>query len=667
MTHTFPLLQDLIIILLASVTIAFIFNRLRQPTIVGFMLTGVLIGPYGLGLIKDIKAIETLAEIGVMLLLFTIGLEFSLHRLLKMKREVLLGGGLQVVITTGLITLIAYLSGRAIGQAIFFGFLVALSSTAIVLKSYVERTETDAPHGKVGIGILLFQDLSIVPMMLLIPILVGKEGTSPLSVAVTFGVAMAAVAGIIFVARIVIPFLLNRIVKLHNPEVFIIFIVLTGLGAAFLTSSFGLSLALGAFIAGLVLSESEYSHQVAADMLPLRDVFNSIFFVSIGMLLSLTALGEDWLTVLAWTLLLIAGKTLLILAVVKFLGYSLRVSATAAVGLAQIGEFSFILAQAGLLQGLFPEADYQRFLGAAILSMMATPFLIKAAPRIGHALQRLQKSEPSPDIQGRKFEPKLRDHVIVVGYGLNGRNLARVLRNADVPYLVVELNSELVRAASLQGEQFIFGDATRREILHRAGLEDARILVLAISDPTASRHIVGIARLTNPRIKIIARTRYMEELPELLRLGANDVIPEEFETSIEIFTRVLRDYEISPDEIEQQAMEIRREGYQMLRKLSVLACEATSEDRVLVSTEAVKLSADSAACHKTIKELMLRTQTGITVVAVVRNGYREVNPAADFKLLAGDVLLLLGKPEQIASAIEQFGGSYQETTTGVTL
>ena len=648
-------------ILLASVAIAFIFNRLRQPTIVGFMLTGVLIGPYGLGLIKDIKAIETLAEVGVMLLLFTIGLEFSLHRLLKMKRAVLLGGGLQVVITTGLVTLIALLIGRAIGQSIFFGFLVALSSTAIVLKSYVERAETDSPHGRVGIGILLFQDLSIVPMMLLIPILVGKEGTSALRVAITFGVATAAVAGIIFVARFLIPFLLNRIVKLHNPEVFIIFIVLTGLGAAWLTSSFGLSLALGAFIAGLILSESEYNHQVAADMLPLRDVFNSIFFVSIGMLLSLTALASDWLTVLAWTFALIAGKAILILAVVKVLGYSLRVSVTTAIGLAQIGEFSFILAQAGLLQGLFPESDYQRFLGAAILSMMATPFLIKAAPRIGHALQRLQESEPLPEIQGRETESKLRDHVIIVGYGLNGRNLARVLRNADVPYAAVELNSEIIRAASLQGEQLIFGDATRREILHRAGLKDARILVLAISDPTASRHIVGLARLTNPQIKIIARTRYMEELPELLKLGANDVIPEEFETSIEIFTRVLRDYEISPDDIEQQAMEIRREGYQMLRKLSVLACVATGEDLVLVATETVKLSADSVASGKTIKDLMLRTQTGTTIVAVVRNASREVNPAADFKLLAGDVLLLLGKPEQIALAVEQFGSNSQET------
>ena len=464
MPHTLPLLDDLLLLLLASVPIAFIFNRLRMPTIVGFMITGVLIGPYSLRLIKDAAAIEALAEIGVVLLLFTIGLEFSLRRIIEMKRLVLVGGGSQVALTVILVTGIAYYLNRPIGQAIFFSFLFALSSTAIVLKSYVERAEIDSPHGRAGVGILLFQDLSIVLMMLLIPILGGQEGSSSTRIALTLGAALAAIAAIILAARFVVPYLLYHIVKLRSPEVFIIFVVLMSLGTAWLTSQFGLSLALGAFIAGMVLSESEYSHQIVADILPFRDVFNSVFFISIGMLLSLSALAADFLTVLAWVSALITGKAILVLAVVRLLGYSLRVAAVTGLGLAQIGEFSFILAKAGLAQGLLSDIDYQRFLAASILSMIATPFLIKAAPRIGYALQSVWSpgSLLEPTVTGfNPEEPDLRGHVIIVGYGLNGRNLARVLRRVKITYLVLELNAETVSEANTQGERIIYGDATR--------------------------------------------------------------------------------------------------------------------------------------------------------------------------------------------------------------
>jgi K+:H+ antiporter len=320
MPHDLPLLGDLLVLLLASVPIAFLFHRLRLPTIVGFMITGVVIGPYGLGLIRDAHAIEVLAEIGVVLLLFTIGLEFSLRRIVEMKRLVLLGGGAQVGATTLLVTTVAYLWGRPVNQAVFFGFLFALSSTAIVLKSYIDRAEVDAPHGRAGVGILLFQDLSIVLMMLLVPVLGGREGTSAARVALTLGAALAAVAAVILAARKVVPFLLHHIVRLRSPDLFIIFVVLMSLGTAWLTSQFGLSLALGAFIAGMVLSESEYSHQVVADILPFRDVFNSVFFVSIGMLLSLGALWADLPVVLAWVGALVIGKALLVLAVVMLLG-----------------------------------------------------------------------------------------------------------------------------------------------------------------------------------------------------------------------------------------------------------------------------------------------------------------------------------------------------------
>lgn len=661
MPHSHPLLQDLLVLLLASVPIAFIFHRLRLPTIVGFMITGVLIGPHGLGLIADVQAIEVLAEIGVALLLFTIGLEFSLRHMLEMRRLVLLGGSLQVVLTTLLVSGVAYLLDRPINEAIFFGFLFALSSTAIVLKSYIDRAEIDAPHGRAGVGILLFQDLSIVPMMLMLPILSGHQGTSAAKITLTLGVAVAAIAIIIFTARTVVPYLLYHIVRLRSPEVFIISVVLLSLGTSWVTSQVGLSLALGAFIAGIVLSESEYSHQIVADILPFRDVFNSVFFISIGMLLSVSALVGDISTVLAWVGALILGKALIVLAVVRLLGYSLRVSTMTALGLAQVGEFSFILAKAGLPEGLLSESDYQRFLAASILSMIATPLLIKAAPRIGYALQSAfaPGSLLEPTVSGfDPQEPDLRGHVIIVGYGLNGRNLAKVLRRTGVPYLVMELNAEAVREATAQGERIIYGDATRKEVLHHIRLEHARILVLAISDPVASRHTVRLARQMNPAIHIIVRTRYMTEVPDLRELGADDVIPEEFETSIEIFSRVLREYGIARHVIQRQVAAIRSEGYQMLRmpSLPIVDMREIAEALESASTETLFVEADSIAVGKTIGELKLREKTGVTIIVLTREGQTDINPGPETRIQAEDVLVLLGGAEQIDRAIEEING-----------
>ena len=658
MPHTLPVFEELLLLLLASVPIAFLFNRLRLPTLVGFMITGVLIGPYGLGLIREAEAIDFLAEIGVVLLLFTIGLEFSLRRILEMRRLVLFGGGVQVGLTVALVAALAHLLGRPAGQSVFFGFLFALSSTAIVLKSYVERAEIDAPHGRAGVGILLFQDLSIVPMMLLVPVLGGGEGVSTARVALTLGAAAAALGLIIVTARKVVPYVLRHIVSLRSPEVFIISVVLLCLGTSWLTSQFGLSLALGAFIAGMVLSESEYSHQIVADILPFRDVFNSVFFISIGMLLSVSALWADLPTVLAWVGALVVGKALIVLAAVRLLGYSLRVALMAGLGLAQIGEFSFILAKTGLGAGLLDGGDYQRFLAASILSMIATPFLIKAAPRLGYAAQTLFGSDSKLEPTVAHFRPEdapvLRGHVVIVGYGLNGRNLARVLRRVRVPYVVLELNSEAVREAGAEGERIIYGDATRREVMHHVHIEHARILVIAISDPTATRHTAWLARRMNPDIHLIVRTRYMSELKDLRELGADDVIPEEFETSIEIFSRVLKEYGVARHVIHRQVADVRSEGYQMLRTPSLTLAEVGEIADALggASTETLVVEHGWPADGRTIGELRLRTLSGATLITVVREGRTEINPGPDFRLEADDVLVLLGSPEQIDRAVE---------------
>jgi CPA2 family monovalent cation:H+ antiporter-2 len=659
--HTPPLFTDLLLILLVSVPVAFLCLRLKLPLLVGLMLTGIVIGPYGLGLIRELEAIEILAEIGVILLLFTIGIEFSIRRLREMRRLVLLGGGLQVVLTVAATAVVAVLFGRPFSQAVFFGFLVALSSTAIVLKSYAERREIDSPHGRAGVGILLFQDVSIVLMMLLVPILGGQGAASFGAIAKTLGGSLIALILIVAAAWFLVPLILKHVVRLRSPEVLILTAVLISLGTSWITSQFGLSLALGAFIAGMVLSESEYSSQINADILPFRDVFNSLFFVSIGLLLSLGALVENITTVLLWVVFLVAGKFLIVWAIVQFLGFPQRVAAMTGLGLAQIGEFSFVLAKAGRAVDLLPDADYQSFLAASIISMIATPFMIAAAPRFGYFMQSVLPDKKAPENEEPAEEDihitstgGLNNHVIIVGYGLNGRNLARVLRAVTISYTILDLNSEVVREAKEKGEKINFGDATRREVLLHAGIKNANALVLAMSDAQAARRTVKQARFLNENIYIVVRTRYISEITELFELGADEVIPEEFETSIEIFARVLLRYGVDRPTIENQIEKIRRQGYEMLRSTSLPQVKMGNLNAALhaAKTETVKLTENSPVVGKTLGELNLRGQTGATLMAVVRGDQTKISPGANYKLCSDDLLILFGKPEKIERAIE---------------
>lgn len=659
--HTPQLFADLLIILLVSVPVAYLCLRLKLPLLVGLMLTGMAIGPYGLGLIRELQGIEVLSEIGVMLLLFTIGLEFSLKRLREMKRLVLIGGGLQVIVTTALVSAVISIIGRPVKQAVFFGFLVALSSTAIVLKSYVDRNEVDAPHGRAGVGILLFQDISIVFMLLAIPLLGGDDIVSFSRIAIDLGTSLLALVVIVVGAWFFLPKFLHKVVSLKSPEVFLLTVVLFGLGMSWVTSHFGLSLALGGFIAGVVLADTEYNHQITTEVLPFRDVFNSLFFVSIGLLLSITSLFANIGVVLSVVVCLILGKVLVVWAIIRLMGYPQRVAAITALGLAQIGEFSFVLAKSGKGVGLFDENDYQIFLAAAVLSMIATPFLIVAAPRIAEWIQSVLSDGGRQGIGNVEDDEihltssgGLQQHVIIVGYGLNGRNLSRVLRTVGIPYVVLELNAEVVKRAKAKGEKINFGDSTRREVLSHAAIDKAWSLVLAISDPHAARRTVKQARWMNPEVHIIVRTRYVAEIAELFKLGANEVIPEEFETSIEIFSRVLMRYGTPRNVIENQIDRIREQGYEMLRTSS-LPTVVPSLPPVSVldvaSTESIFLMADSPAVGKTLKDLDLRGETGATVIAVIRDGSTKVSPGAGYELHEGDTVIIVGTPKKLTRAM----------------
>ena len=658
--HTPQLFADLLIILLVSVPVAYLCLRVKMPLLVGLMLTGMAIGPYGLGLIRELEGIEILSEIGVMLLLFSIGLEFSLSRLREMKRLVLIGGGLQVALTTAAVAALTMTLGRPMKQAIFFGFLVALSSTAIVLKMYVDRHEVDAPHGQAGVGILLFQDISIVFMLLAIPLLGGDDVVSFTRIAIDLGSSLIALILIVLGAWFLLPKFLHRVVSLRSPEVFLLTVVLFALAMSWVTAHFGMSLALGGFIAGVVLADTEYNHQVTTEVLPFRDVFNSIFFVSIGLLLSLGALVSNIGVVLLLVAALIVGKALIVWAIIRILGYPQRIATMAALGLAQIGEFSFVLAKSGKGTGLLSDADYQIFLAASVISMIATPFLIAAAPRIGMAMQSVLSDGNRYDVGNVEDEEihmtssgGLQQHVIIVGYGLNGRNLARVLRAVGIPYVVLELNAEAVRRAKAKGEKINFGDATRREVLSHAAIDQAWSVVLAMSDPQAARRTVKQARMMNPDVHIVVRTRYVAEIQELFKLGANEVIPEEFETSIEIFSRVLRRYGTARNIIEGQIDRIRQQGYEMLRSTAPPTMQISDVHSALdgAVTESVTLRPDSPVVGKNLSQLNFRAESGATIIAVVRGDQTKISPRSDFELAAGDTVVILGSPRKIEAGV----------------
>lgn len=661
--HTPQLFADLLIILLVSVPVAFLCLRVKLPVIVGLMLTGMAIGPHALGMISDLEGIEILAEIGVMLLLFTIGLEFSLARLREIKRLVLVGGGLQVLLTAAAVAALTYFLGRGINQGIFFGFLVAMSSTAIALKTYVDRNEIDAPHGRAAVGILLFQDISIVFMLLIIPLLGGEDIVTFTSIVINLGGSLIALIAIVAAAYFILPRFLKRVVELKSPEVFLLTVVLFAIGMSWVTSHFGLSLALGGFIAGVVLADTDYNHQVTTEVLPFRDVFNSLFFVSIGLLLSLTALVANIGFIVVLVLGLIIGKAVIIWLIIRILGYPQRIAIMVGMGLAQIGEFSFVMAKVGRNSNLLPEADYQSFLAASIISMIATPFMIAAAPKVSFWMQKFLRDGTVRDVENMEDEEVhmtssggLQQHVIIVGYGLNGRNLARVLRAVGIPYVVLELNAEVVKRAKAKGEKINFGDATRREVLAHAKIDLAWAVVLAMSDPQAARRTVDQLRMLNKKVHIIVRTRYVAEITELFQLGADEVIPEEFETSIEIFSRVLHRYGISRNVIEGQIGKIRQQGYEMLRSPNapMLKMEDVNIALDAASTETVKLTEASPVVGKDLGELDLRGKTGATVIAAMRDGDTRISPGANYQLKAGDTMVLLGSPEAIERAVDVF-------------
>jgi len=674
MSHGIPVLGELLMLAGVSLAVVMLFRRLRLPAAIGFIVSGVLIGPGGFALIPDQDLVHTLAEIGVVLLLFTVGLELKVSDLARGGRALLVGGTLQVVFTVAMVAGLLLLAGLHPARALFFGLLIALSSTALVFKILADRLELTAPHGRVVTGLLLFQDLMVIPFAIAVPwlgrwagpgngLIAAAGGASGGHAAPGAGVLRAlillvAVTVAFLAARRVVPWLMMRAASTRSREAFVFGVVGVALGSAWLTSWAGLSLALGSFIGGLILAGSELRSRIEAEVLPFRDALSGVFFISIGMLFDPRFVLDNPLLVLASTVGLVAIKTVAALAALRIAGTRWRVSMAGALSLAQVGEFSFVLAGTGLPYGLMGALGSQAFYAGAVFSLILTPLLVEWAPELALAVaRRVAPGETdtteaaTPAAAGAR---PLSGHVVIAGFGLNGRNVARVLRAVRIAHVVVDLDPGSLARAADDGSRTLAGDIANPHIQHEAGLAAARVLVLALSDPTATRHAVQLARSQSKHIHIIVRTRYVSEIDGLYLLGANQVIPEEFETSIEIFIATLREYHVPVNVIQAQVRLLRQERYSLLRGMKLPGPIVEQLDSILAegTCDTFLLLQHSPAIGRTLGELGLVEGRGAYLLAVVRGGHSTTFDDT-FRLSVGDTLVLAGTHGEMEEAFQR--------------
>ena len=532
-------LRDLVTVFAVAIVVVALLKRVGVPPIAGFIVAGILAGPRALGLIADAKRVEVLAEVGVVLLLFGIGLELSLDRLKRLWRPILFGGALQVGLTVAVVT-VGSMGALGVGPAIFLGCVIAPSSTAIILRALAQRGEVDAPYGRLTLGILVFQDLCVLPMMLAIPILSG-QATDTGEVLWALGKAVLILALVLGAARIAVPRALHFVAQTRQRDLFILAVSLVCLGTAWLVSLADVSLALGAFLAGLVVSGSDYRHQALADLIPFREVFTSLFFVSVGMLLDPGVVAGRAGPVLLLLLAVIAGKFAIVLLTGVLLRLPLRVAAQSATSLAHLGEFLFVLAFAG--RGVLPDTLQGDLYAVATLSMLLAPWALIFGPHLAAGLGRVgllvRLLDVKPATEARD-DHVWEDHAIVAGYGITGEELAKALKKVDVPYLILDMNPENVRRAAANGEPAFFGDVTSPEVLEVVGAHEAKELVLVINDPDAACRAVRAARSCAPELHIVVRTRYVGEIPQIREAGADEVIAAEQEAANSMVAYVLK-------------------------------------------------------------------------------------------------------------------------------
>jgi CPA2 family monovalent cation:H+ antiporter-2 len=659
-----PLLDELAIVAALAVAVTVILARLKLPTVAGLLAAGALLGPFGLKLVSSVSAIEVLAEVGVVLLLFSIGLEFSLARLRDIMRQVALGGFVQVGLTTAVTAAIAHALGEPLGRGVFYGFAFALSSTAIVLRALSERRELDAPHGRFIVGTLIFQDLCVVPMVLIVPLLgsAGPPGEAALGIAYAIGKAALVVVGIVVLARVVVPKILGWVDASRSREVFLLAILSLCIGTAWLTSMVGLSLALGAFLGGMVVADTEYSHRAMGDILPLRDAFVSIFFVSLGMLFDPRIVLSQPVLVISLLLGFLLGKGLLATIAAMAMRFPSRVAWLAGVGLAQFGEFGFVLSRLAEDSGLIDQAALKPLLAAGIASMFLTPLLVRVAPHITageRLLAPLERMIGVRSIDEADENRKLAGHVVIVGFGVAGLHAARTLLAAGMPFVVLELNADNVRKGKELGLPVYYGDATSEEALGHAHLAEARLVVLLMNDSQAAQRVVDNLKRVAPNVPVLMRTRYLTERAGLLKMGARDVVAEEVEGAVEVIARMLRAIEVPRNVIDQSIQNVRAETQTSERKQTVPRA-ALRDVRGLdeMKIESALVRPESAAAGASPASLKLRTETGALVVGIRRGDGLIENPDPMLPFEAGDVVYFVGTSGALKKTLPLFDPQY---------
>ena len=647
------LLTDIAIILASSFPLLFLGKRLKVPEVIAYLATGIIIGPHALGWIRDTHSVEQIAELGVALILFFIGLHIPFDKLRTLGRTTLISGSLQIGFTVLVVILVGLFFQSDARQSAFYGLLIALGSTAVVLPILATRDEMGAPFARRFLGVSLFQDFAVIPLMLLVPAFASGAAAPPLTkVFLRVGFAIAGVLLLILVARIVVPRVFRKIAMLGSREVFtagvIVLIVLTIAAAGRL----GISAALGAFAAGVVVGDTEFIHEISGILRPFRDFLSVLFFASIGMLLDPAFVVSALPLVLATVAAVILIKVVAAYPAFRAAGALPRTSLRAAFAIAPIGEFSFLLAQEGKRFGVLQPEDEQLFVATAVLTLAATPFFVAAGLKLA---QRL-KSRPEP-VDEREGERELSRHIIVIGYGLNGLNVAHVLTETKIPHIVVEEDPRRVDVARDNGSRAIAADAASPEGLEAAGIDRALAAVIAISDPDGTRRIVRMCRQLNPNVHLIVRTRYVSQVETLRELGANEVIPEEFETSVEIVSRLMRLLAVPGNVVAAQLRVLRDEAYQMLRDPSIRAAEGRRLSAALEAGTALTFFVlpDTPAMGKSLTQLGV-ADGRVAVPAMIRRGAPYSPAPTEEPLEAGDTLFLVGAHEDLMNVMARLEG-----------
>ena len=658
-------LEEITIIATVSVLVTLLLGRLKLPVVAGLVLSGALVGPNGFSLAKDLHTIELIAEVGVVFLLFTIGLEFSLSRLKHIFRQVALGGILQVSATAAITTLVAVLLEKSLAEALVYGFVFALSSTALVLRTLNERNELDAPHGKFIVGTLLFQDLCIVPMVLIIPLL--SQGLDNFSVWkevwLAMGQAGLMVIGLFVCSRKLVPLFFKWVDASRSSEVFILTVLCLCIGTAYITSLTGLSLALGAFLAGMIVADTDFRHRAMGDILPLKDVFVSFFFVSLGMFFNFEVLLNQPSEVAILLFAFLFGKGLIATLAAMVMRFPPRAAWLAGVGLAQFGEFGFVLLQLAMKENVVTSEEVAPLLNAGILSMFLTPLIVYKAPhftageRVLDPLARLLRAKGAEELEEKTVGHN--DHVIIIGYGISGQLLTSSLRTLSIETVVLEMNSDNVALGKERGDPVYYADATSQEALGHAHLESCRAVVVMINDHAASERVLASIKRLPGEIPVFVRTQYMTGIEDFKKFNPEGVVSCEVEGGLEVLSQVLRKLEVPRNVIMREIDHARSQTMQSDRKFKEdpLSLHQHKELKNLI-VENILLVKGSRAEGKSTKQMDLAGKTGVLVIAIRRDEILLLNRLSEAPLQAGDTVYCIGAKTDLEMVTEWFDPAF---------